>query len=177
VGETSIDDIVRNSGVAKGTFYLYFKNKTEILTEIVMEKSLDIIKAAYDEVRGLSSANPEDDIVTFIDILVDQLGEDIALLELISKNLSWGLYKRVMSESTRDETLKEIKTQFTQSLRDIGAAEREADKVLFIIIELASSICYSAIILREPAPMAEMKPILLDAVRRIVSKRRSEPST
>jgi AcrR family transcriptional regulator len=33
-GETSIDDIVERAGASRGTYYLYFKNKTEIVEEL-----------------------------------------------------------------------------------------------------------------------------------------------
>jgi AcrR family transcriptional regulator len=169
VDATAIDDIVRDSQVAKGTFYLYFKNKTEILTEIVMDKSHEILSFAFERVRLGTPVNRVEAITDFIDKVVDLLGEDPALLELIYKNLSWGFYQKVVSESESDETLKELKTAFHETVSKSGTQERDAEKLLFIIIELTSSICYSAIILHEPATMSEMKPILLESVRRIIS--------
>lgn len=35
VAATTIDDIVRQAGVAKGTFYLYFKNKEDVINAVV----------------------------------------------------------------------------------------------------------------------------------------------
>lgn len=46
INDTSIDDIVKKAGVAKGTFYLYFKNKYDIIDRIIIKKSLGIIKEA-----------------------------------------------------------------------------------------------------------------------------------
>jgi len=38
IKRTSIDQIVEDAGVAKGTFYLYFKNKEELYEKIILDK-------------------------------------------------------------------------------------------------------------------------------------------
>ena len=40
--ETSIQDITEEAGVAKGTFYTYFKTKEEIIGELVSKKTYKI---------------------------------------------------------------------------------------------------------------------------------------
>ena len=42
--ETTVEDITRSAGVAKGTFYLYFDEKREIFLAVIREL-LDLIKA------------------------------------------------------------------------------------------------------------------------------------
>ena len=42
--ETKISDIVEKSGVAQGTFYIYFKSKEEIFLELVKSLHEDLIK-------------------------------------------------------------------------------------------------------------------------------------
>ena len=37
--KTSISDIVNNAGVAKGTFYLYFKDKYDIRNHLIAHKA------------------------------------------------------------------------------------------------------------------------------------------
>lgn len=167
--ETSIDDIVKESGVAKGTFYLYFRNKTDLLTEVVIGKSREILGEAYAIVSKKNPTPSVEALLEFIDCLIDRLGRDTSLLELIYKNLSWGFYKKMVSESDHDETIRALKESFLACIKNPEGNDRDPDKILFVIIELTSSICYSAIVRHEPAPMGEMKPILLDSVRRIVA--------
>ena len=45
--KTSISDIVNNAGVAKGTFYLYFKDKYDIRNHLIAHKASQIFQAAY----------------------------------------------------------------------------------------------------------------------------------
>ena len=60
--ETTVEDITRASGVAKGTFYLYFQEKREIFLAIIREL-LDTIKAIGASVSQLA---PGDDPLAFM---------------------------------------------------------------------------------------------------------------
>jgi len=60
--ETTVEDITRASGVAKGTFYLYFQEKREIFLAIIREL-LDSIKAIGSAVAEL---RPGDDPLAFL---------------------------------------------------------------------------------------------------------------
>ena len=51
---TSVDDIIATAGVAKGTFYLHFKGKLDIL-EMIIDKNL---KSLHDAVSELDVAKP-----------------------------------------------------------------------------------------------------------------------
>ncbi len=58
VGGTSVDDIVRAAGVAKGTFYLYFETRDDIITAVA-ERLVDGIGRQMDEAlasRGRTAA-------------------------------------------------------------------------------------------------------------------------
>ena len=44
--KTSISDIVNNAGVAKGTFYLYFKDKYDIRNHLIAHKASQVFQAA-----------------------------------------------------------------------------------------------------------------------------------
>jgi AcrR family transcriptional regulator len=166
VDETAVDDIVRHAGVAKGTFYLYFKSKEEILSDIVAARSRHILARAMAKVRDRSFPTPREGIVAYIGEVVEILRRNKRTLELIHKNLSWGLYRKLVEESESDDSLAEMKERFWKAF---GRSGRDPEKVLFVLIELTSSLCYSSIVLKEPADIESMKPILIDSVRRIVS--------
>ena len=46
IHKTSISDIVEDAGVAKGTFYLYFKDKYDIRNKLIVHKSSEVFKRA-----------------------------------------------------------------------------------------------------------------------------------
>jgi len=168
VEETAVEDIVRRAGVAKGTFYLYFRSKAEILSDIVAARSRAILSRALENCRERRFATPRDGIVGYIGELADILRRNRRTLELIHKNLSWGLYRRLVAESDADPVLGELREKFREAFGTGRPDGRDPEKLLFVLTELTSSLCYSAIVLREPADMETMKPVLLDSVRRLV---------
>ena len=48
INKTSISDIVEKAGVAKGTFYLYFKDKYDIKDRLIVHKTSQLFAHAYD---------------------------------------------------------------------------------------------------------------------------------
>ena len=58
IAKTSISDIVESSGVAKGTFYLYFKDKFDIRNKLVVYQSTKVLKSAYEATMEQDIALP-----------------------------------------------------------------------------------------------------------------------
>lgn len=61
VGGTSVDDIVRSAGVAKGTFYLYFGTRDDIVTAVA-ERLVDGVGRQMDEAIAAGGRSPADRI-------------------------------------------------------------------------------------------------------------------
>ena len=93
--KTSISEIVEKAGVAKGTFYLYFKDKYDIKNKLITHKSTQIFKTALEELEKYPELDFQDRIIFIINNIVNQLNEDKSLLKFISKNLSWGIFKNL----------------------------------------------------------------------------------
>ena len=49
--KTSISDIVSKAGVAKGTFYLYFKDKYDIRNKLIAHKSSQLFRNAVNDLQ------------------------------------------------------------------------------------------------------------------------------
>jgi AcrR family transcriptional regulator len=165
---TAVEDIVRRAGVAKGTFYLYFHSKADILAEVVAQKTAEVIHESLRKVEALRFPRKIDKVVGFVDELVEAMRRDVPLLELIHDNLSWILYRRFLSRSEKDDTMRDLKGRFEDLMRESGRLP-DAERVLFVVTELTVALSYNAIVHKEPAGIAQMKPILLDSVRRILA--------
>lgn len=170
--DTVIDDIVKKAGVAKGTFYLYFKDKYDLLDNIIYQKSCLVTKEALDYVHSVDNSdkmNAVDKILMFIDYIIDYLKDNKKLLKLIYKNLSWGLYRKVLSSP---DEFHEIKDSFDMVLRDlniVNTSRESIEKTAYIIMELVSSVCYSTIILEDPYKIDEIRPELHKIIRKILT--------
>ena len=86
--KTSISDIVSNAGVAKGTFYLYFKDKYDLRNRLISHKSSQLFKQALAQMKATKMEHDfESDIIFVVDNIINQLTENKATLNFISKNL------------------------------------------------------------------------------------------
>ena len=160
--KTSISDIVEKAGVAKGTFYLYFKDKYDIRNKLIAHKSSQLFRNAAAELEADPSITDfTDKIIKIADSIIDQLNSNQTLLTFISKNLSWGIFKSALEKKVSDDDID----------LNISPYKFEApETMLFMIIELVSSTCYSAILYKEPCTLDELKPYLYDAIRAIIER-------
>lgn len=167
---TSISDIVESSGVAKGTFYLYFKDKFDIRNKLVVYQSTKVLRNAYEATCTIESTLPEleDKIVFFVGHVLDQLSARPDLINLISKNLSWGMLKQEASRPIAWDDDFDLMTLFQAAARESGISSKELEIMLYLIVELAGAACYSAILYQDPCDMETLKPHIFDTVRSIV---------
>lgn len=165
INDTAISDIVKNAGVGKGTFYLYFKDKYDILDRIILKKSSEVLCQAIAETKSRDFKAFEDELLYFIDYIIEYFKKDRLMLKLIYKNLSWGVLKKASKDY---EEIREIYTMFEKGYANTSLPKEDIEKILFLIMELTGSISYSSIILKEPTDIDEMKPILFNTIRKII---------
>ena len=166
--DTSIQEIVDNANVAKGTFYLYFKDKYEIRDILISRKSEKLFNDALKDLRSNYIVNFSDQVVFVINHVIDSLTENTTLLKFISKNLSWGIYNQTVKRIYEENENKE---DGFYNLFMKGAKENDIENpevVLFMIIELSSSTCFNSILYNKPLPINEFKPYLYKTIRNIL---------
>ena len=100
INKTSISDIVERAGVAKGTFYLYFKDKYDIRNRLIAHKASQIFRIADTALHQTDITDLEDMIIFLIDNIINQFNENKILMNFISKNLSWGIFKNDLLASS-----------------------------------------------------------------------------
>ncbi len=168
--KTSISDIAGKAGVAKGTFYLYFKDKYDIRNKLVAHKSSQIFLNAMEDIGSdINDISFEDKLIRIVDNIINQLDENQSLLTFISKNLSWGVFKSALTSPASDNDV-DFSQVYDMMLAEAPYKFRDPEIMLFMIIELVSSTCYSAILYRDPCTLAELKPYLYNTVRLIISQ-------
>jgi AcrR family transcriptional regulator len=169
IEKTSIDDITKNAGVAKGTFYLYFNDKYDILNKLILQKSNEIINEGLGKTNALGSNNFRDRTLFFINYIIDSLKNNMPLLKLINKNISWGLYRTAMMKPEVYGNVKKVLDIFIQNLTSEGMDKEEAEMTLFMIFELVGSVCFTTIILKEPTDIESIKPILFKKILAMIT--------
>ncbi len=168
VHNTVIDDIVKSAGVAKGTFYLYCKDKYDLVDKIILKKSsimLNDAMEAVEEKQRVEGFNFQQSVIFFVDYLVDFFKKDKKLLELIYKNLSWELYEKVFNY----EELDKVRKAFIDNFINAGGNSETAKQRLYIIVSMVGSVCYNSIVLKVPYQLDTIKPELYRSIKQILA--------
>lgn len=85
IGDTTVRDIIRNTGLASGTFYNYFKNKEEVLIAALDEAAYDLAKILQ---KGRKKANNLEEFIEFqVDPFFEMVSELPELFFILSTNL------------------------------------------------------------------------------------------
>ncbi|MBR1749294.1 MAG: TetR/AcrR family transcriptional regulator [Ruminococcus sp.] len=170
VSKTSVSDIATTAGVGKGTFYLYFKDKYDLKNRLVAKHSAKLFRTAADKLeKSGKEVDFKEKIIFMIDSILDQLNENQALLTFISKNLSWGIFKNALTNVSQSDEI-DFLSIYNEMLRDAPCEIKEPEIMLFMIIELISSTCYSAILYKEPVSLDKLKPYLYRSVGDIIDR-------
>ena len=168
--QTSITDIVDKAGVAKGTFYLYFKDKYDIRNKLISHKSSQLFKNAMADLGPELDKLPfEEKIIRVIDNIINQLNANQSLLTFISKNLSWGVFKTAITTPVSDDDV-DFSSIYEKLISEAPKAIKDPEIMLFMIIELVSSTCYSAILYKEPCSLEKLKPYLYNSIRLMIAQ-------
>ncbi len=169
--DTSIQEIVDNASVAKGTFYLYFKDKYEIRDILIVQKSQKLFSDALTSLRKNYISDFSDSIIYIINYVIDELTKNPLLLKFISKNLSWGVFNKTVL-NLHDKSMdseNSVYDLFIKGIKENNIKIENPDVTLFMIIELVGSTCFNSILYKEPLPIDEYKPYLYKTIRGMIS--------
>jgi len=167
--KTSISDIADNAGVAKGTFYLYFRDKIDIKNKLIAHKTEKIFETALEKLEAAELESFSDKVIFIVDDILDQLAENPVLLRFIYKNLSWGVFRNVIESDTKNGE-SELYDVYNRIISENKYDIKEPEVMMYLIIELVSSSSYSSILYSEPLPIDKLKPHIFNTVRNIISQ-------
>ena len=165
--KTSIADIVKKAGVAKGTFYLYFKDKYDIRNHLISHKANQVFQAACTELAKQEEIKDfEEQVLFIIDHILDQFAENHNLVLLISKHLSWGFFKDFLS-ATPGKDIPSIYETYEAMLAHAAHTYRTPDIMMYMILELVSGTSYNTILYEQPVPLNQIKKPLYEIIKGI----------
>ena len=146
INNTSISDIAKQAKMAKGTFYLYFKDKYDIRNRL--------FERAEEAMRKEEFSTLEEKVVFLVNHVVDQLNENKALMRFISKNLSWAVFSHIRISNMGNIKCMDI---FDEILGESNRKFRQKELMIYMIVELVSASCYSVILYGTPCSLEELK--------------------
>ena len=161
---TTVSDIVKDAGIAKGTFYLYFSDKDEVVNAVIMKEANILLNKAIEESKTLENAKLSEKIVFIADHVIDVFLKNKSDLEIIHKNLYKGLFSKdengiTLFSKAIDEFISYNKSENKEKIQ----------KKLYIIIEMVGGVCYNSIYNNMPYDIFDIKEELFEAIGSIVS--------
>lgn len=163
----TIQEIAERAGVAKGTFYLYFRDKETLKESLIAQKSQEFFQNAMQALRATNITDFEDQIIFVINYIINELKENRTALKLIAKNLSLGVFNRKVQDYTMDDK-SDVARGLLRAMKRSGLRLRQPRILLFMIVELTSSTCFSCILEERPVGIEEYKPHLFRAIRAMI---------
>ena len=172
INKTSIADIAKNAGIAKGTFYLYFKDKYELQDILLAKTSYELFSKAQKALEEENIERLDDKIIFMIDYIIDALKKDLNIIQFIQKNLSLGLYSEKINDLLDSNNIN-IKELFIHEVHERHIELENPEITLFMIIELVSSTVCSSIINQHPLPIDDFKPYLYHTIKLMINEKNS----
>ena len=168
--DTTISDISKKSGLAKGTFYLYFKDKYDLRDQLIARKSEQLLQEASEYTKTSLPAQTgfEEYLLSMIDYILHYLQNNKMLLRFISKNLSWGIFKHAVERKEEETVLGTVYADYLQMLDRDQISCSNPELMLFTILELVSSTSYNCIIYESPANLDTYLPYLHSCIHHII---------
>ena len=157
--KTTISDIVQQAGLAKGTFYLYFKDKYDLRDKLIVYKANQLEKA------NVSSF--EDELLFTTDYIIERFQKNHFFMEFIAKNLSWGIFKSVFTNGDPSFS-SQFYDHYMTALKKYNVNCPAPELLLFTMIELIGSTSYNCIHNSQPVSMEEYLPYLHRSLHHIL---------
>lgn len=167
INNTSISDIVKQAKMAKGTFYLYFKDKFDIRDKLITHKANKIFEKAHGELMERDIVGLEQRVIFIVDNVIDQLQENKALLQFISKNLSWAMFSSIQIPEMDNQNCMDI---FQKLIEESGRQFRQEELMIYMIVELVNATCYNVILYQSPCSLEQLKPELYHSIEQIITQ-------
>lgn len=169
ISKTSISEIANQAKVAKGTFYLYFKDKDELMEQLVLQISRNILTLAYTYTEQHKAENFTENIITFVDYIITYFSSHQDSLSLIKRNFTWSMVQHSLEQEENDELRRQLLERLQASPTSQNYSQQELFNIVYMIVELCGSVCYTSIIEQVPDTIDHIKPLLYTMIRRILN--------
>lgn len=129
--KTSIEDLVKSTGIAKGSFYRFFPSKEVLYLEILEEEEQKIRSSMFElnlEGKNLNKI----DLKSFFNSIVNQIDQNPILLKMFDENALEQLMRKIPTERINHHIEKDDKwsSQLFKSWKNYGYLP-DTDEMVF----------------------------------------------
>jgi AcrR family transcriptional regulator len=159
VEKTSISEVVAKSGIAKGTFYLYFKDKDDLVDAVISRYTKEFLDQVIIPFQNVPR------IIILADAIISYFTRNPMLLIELRKNL----FSDKPFPSTRDTVISfsKIILAYLNQYEDYKVSNWEA--YTKVVLGMILDVCYKALIEETSTSAEETRNMLSDLLKRFFS--------
>lgn len=166
IENTTVNDIVSKAGLAKGTFYLYFKDKQDIEEKLIIQETVGLLNKAIDAIKARNTESFEEAFLGIVDYVIDYLKADSDLTMFINKNLSYALYTVKQKQGGKNRYRHIYEELFEQYAKQVNyPVLTDPEIVITLCIEFLGATVYSSLVYEMPKPIHELRPHLHNIIK------------
>lgn len=173
IDEISIIDITNEAKIAKGTFYLYYKDKDELIHTIIMRKMIHILHGCLASAKIRSEETKRAWNLCFCEALIEFYKKNPHILKFIHQHADIKHFKHYVQNETSSE-YHELVMEYIQACLSDSSNVKEAHIKLSLMLRIIVEVCYSAIFFEEPTGVDEVKEYLLHLISALSAYQRGE---
>ena len=163
ISATAVDDVVKAAGIARGTFYLYFKDKSDLLEQLIFYKSGETMKELLRRAQTELDIRETDLLATvrrFAELYIDFYADHKDVMMVLNKNMTSFLR---YFPTFFDEESEALYGDLLDRFEAYGYTRDQANRTVYIVVEMLSAVCADAVIYGEPFSLPELRGTLMDA--------------
>ena len=168
VNATAIDDIVKAAGIARGTFYLYFKDKSDLLEQIILYKSTEYMRQVLKSTLAecfLDDADFYRMVKDFLNCFIDFLIDNKEIIPVMSKNMSSCLKNL---PDFFDSEIADIYSMLIGYMVSLGYTPENAHITTVMVVDMVANICSDAIMHEKPYPIEKIRGIAVSSAIAVI---------
>lgn len=146
--ETSVNDIVKAANLAKGTFYVYYKDKAALTYDIIVKKNLVLMDQLIKKAKTIHEQSRVPWIHIFHELLMRSFQQDASVLKLIHYAFISEDKKPFPTALLRDEI--SCFDEFIASFQRKDEMIEDTRKRFCILVETTVIVCYNAVFHQHP---------------------------
>lgn len=158
VETTTVNEIVQRANVAKGTFYVYYKDKKELISQILTKQHGCLLNNIINQSYAHSGGDVKMWKITFVNNLIAYYLEHPKLLKSIQKNIS----SIFVTEEHRNEVFQRVEKLelFLETLARAQESKKQTMNRFMLMMEIIGIVCYNAIFFQHPDGIENILPEL-----------------
>ncbi len=166
ISNVSIAQICEKAGIAKGTFYLYFESKEDIVRALNRRISFTILQKAYDIVNNNRKETFIENLITMANYVIDYFAEDQETLLIMKKDFIFP-FNQDDFEKSENPLMKSLHNEILKYSETAAIPFHDVLFRMYSLLSMIISVCYSVFIDSFPNNDIEnLKPILFEMIEK-----------